>query len=197
MIAPPFPGAMAAVLSDSPRRDGSGGGGAVVSSSPTTGDVGEKKHQQYGHHELAAAVDYHSSGQAASGECTDNESGSSSKPGPTLSSTSSLFNVPRSTLAAHVAARKEGKAVNPTGHPPALDAVDEKAIADWVRYCAFVNLPVLRAEILDAAMKLASAGQGISWCEWSTRKKLVEEVQYETWVYDTNRSSSSCWWSDT
>jgi hypothetical protein len=63
--------------------------------------------------------------------------------------------IPTTTVYCHVLAAAEGHAVQPNGRPPLLSMDDEKCMADWIRYCARVNLPVHLDDIRSAAAKIA------------------------------------------
>jgi len=58
-----------------------------------------------------------------------------------LSTTAELYLVPKSTLAARVAARNNGTVVGAVGRPPKLSGADEKELGDWIRHRQDNKLP--------------------------------------------------------
>jgi hypothetical protein len=78
----------------------------------------------------------------------------------TLVHAAARHGIPTSTLYDHVRARSHGVDVADVGHPTVLDRVDELALAEWIRYQSFVNLPARLIDIKIAAAKLANARHG-------------------------------------
>jgi hypothetical protein len=78
----------------------------------------------------------------------------------TLVQAAGLHGIPTSTLYQHVRASSSGVELAEVGHPTVLDKVDELALAEWIRYCTFVNMPAQLIEIKIAAAKLADARHG-------------------------------------
>jgi len=115
---------------------------------------------------MQAAVQFHIANGGtgtvtATAECKDG-------PRPSWGSTASLFDIPRSTLQRHVAAAVNGGGggggggsgvVAAAGRKPVLSLADEQAVAAWIRYQQFVNLPATRASgsIYEAVRALAVA----------------------------------------
>jgi hypothetical protein len=78
----------------------------------------------------------------------------------TLVHAAALHGIPSSTLYDHVRAHSTGVDVGNVGHPTVLDKADEAALAEWIKYRAYVNMPARLIDIKIAAAKLADARYG-------------------------------------
>ena len=108
-------------------------------------------YRQYTSDELEAAVAQHMKEGGTGAGAAER------KDGPSWGTTAALFDVPRTTLQRHVEASISGGCISPPGRRPALSDDDERALAAWIRYQQFVNLPATRHAIYEAARGLAVA----------------------------------------